>query len=1694
MAPIMHSPKKDKDDPRNSENESERENESGEEDEPQPVIPVSEQKRRQQQVELRKKKNEDMTVLVKKKDTVDRKVRRIQIALQHPNAEDMHYLQLQMKMLDSAYTEYNDLQNRIYDLNPSEEVRYGEEMRFIEFEKLYSGLFVQITKRIDAAAKNMMVPAVVQPVNNLPSVPPLKTPLPTFDGNFENWFAFKNMFENVMAHYPTESAAIKLYHLRNSLVGAAAGVIDQDIINNNDYDAAWATLRERYENKQAIVDKHIDAMFNLPAMMKESTTGLRKLIDTCSKNVDALRNLQLPVNGLGEMMLLNVLSKKFDIDTQKAWALNQKDKELADYKSTMEFLKERCKVYEKISRSSKAPSEVVKIVRPVGKMDSKVHSLVTTSAKCSYCNGDHEIWKCDAFKKVSLSERYTSLRKSGSCFNCLERGHITGKCKSEHSCKRCGKRHHTSLHPADSESVEPSPQQISGVPRLDSSTANAASTSSVPVNNGSVLCSNVDADQDTLLATALALIRGTGKQVMQCRAVLDSASHKHFITEGLVSKLGLKQKRANYTILGIGGNQMAIQFKVHARIKSKVSEYESPFLEFLVVKKITGELPMQRFEVTQLKIPEKIELADPGFNVPGQIDVLIGSGLFFKLIKHGQLNLADNLPAVQETSLGWIVSGLIPTNQLGVGGSLCTMVTEDNIGKLLERFWHFDSYDETTVRENSSEDACVAHFLETYRRDDHGRFFVRLPFNEAKEQLGDSESMARKRFLAVERRLDKDPNLKEQYVAFMSEYEEMGHMVEITPSSTEDSTEAFYVPHHCVLKPTSTTTKLRVVFDGSAESSSGVSINQTQMVGPTVQNDLVSIHLKFRTFQYAVSADVPKMYRQVWMDEDFLRIFWRINRDKPLKVYTLKTVTYGLASSPFLATMALRQLANEEEERFPLAAAAVKKSFYIDDMLAGANTLEEAMELLRQITSMLHDGGFGIHKVCSNSKELLEMVPEERREKLVTIDDATVNCLMKTLGIVWDPSSDLFTFHIPESSTSVQLTKRVILSEISKIFDPLGFLGPVLTAAKLIMRGLWLLEFHWDDILPQELVVLWTEFRINLQKLNGLEIPRYVLTQETLKIFVGNRVKEIQLLTNGYDWRYIPSKSNPADLISRGVQPNQLQSQEIWWTGPEFLKQVKFKIDTPPPVPEEIIPEVRGIVLLNLTICIRLKIFDNISRFSIMQRAMAYVIRFTDFIRSGRRQLTKGLLTADEMKRAVLLIVRLVQREGFEKEIRALTEEKDFKYPLKCLNPFIDEKDDILRVGGRIRNAQIPYGSKHQLLLPANHPVTIAIVRYLHKSNMHIGQRALLAVVRQQYWPLRAKTVIRNVIHKCTPCYRANPKRATQLMGDLPEYRVQATYPFANVGVDFAGPFTLKAAVSVRKGVMTKGYVCVFVCMATRAIHLEAVSSLSTDAFLAALQRFVSRRGLPSKIISDNGTNFVGANNELAKLAKLFETEMHQKRLNEFCVQRNIDWSFIPPRSPHFGGIWEAGVKSAKFHLRPILADHKLSYEELSTTLAQIEATLNSRPLIPSSDDPNDMTAITPAHFLIGREFQALAEPSYENVKVGRLSRWLVLQDLRQKYWRTWSTDYLQELQRRQRDFKITKFKIGALVLIVDDNLPPLQWSLARITELHPGKDGHVRVVTMKTKDSIIKRAVKNVCLLPLDEEDAANPETIPEV
>ncbi|XP_053691589.1 uncharacterized protein LOC128740104 [Sabethes cyaneus] len=220
--------------------------------------------------------------------------------------------------------------------------------------------------------------------------------------------------------------------------------------------------------------------------------------------------------------------------------------------------------------------------------------------------------------------------------------------------------------------------------------------------------------------------------------------------------------------------------------------------------------------------------------------------------------------------------------------------------------------------------------------------------------------------------------------------------------------------------------------------------------------------------------------------------------------------------------------------------------------------------------------------------------------------------------------------------------------------------------------------------------------------------------------------------------------------------------------------------------------------------------------------------------------------------------------------------------------------------------------------------------------------------------------------------------------------------PFAITGVDYASPFWIKQG--SRRPTLTKAYVAVFVCMETKAVLLEVVSDLSTDAFLASLRRLIARRGRIHELHSDNATNFRGANHELNSLYQQFQNQQAVNAIESFCRSRESEWHFIPPDAPEFGGLWEAAVKSCKTHLKRVVGNVKLTFEELSTVMAQIEAVLNSRPLFAISNDPADPRVITPADYFIGRPLTAPAEPSLEDVKVSRLARWQHLQLLREHF------------------------------------------------------------------------------------------------
>ncbi|XP_018402066.1 PREDICTED: uncharacterized protein LOC108779199 [Cyphomyrmex costatus] len=366
-------------------------------------------------------------------------------------------------------------------------------------------------------------------------------------------------------------------------------------------------------------------------------------------------------------------------------------------------------------------------------------------------------------------------------------------------------------------------------------------------------------------------------------------------------------------------------------------------------------------------------------------------------------------------------------------------------------------------------------------------------------------------------------------------------------------------------------------------------------------------------------------------------------------------------------------------------------------------------------------------------------------------------------------------------------------------------------------------------------------------------------------------------------------------------------------------------------------------------------------------------------------------LSATEVMDAFKTLIKIAQQESFLNQVHSNKRESILLHKkLSSLNPFFDS-EGLLRVGERLQNLEFSNDKKNPMILLAKHRFTKLLLIEEHTRLMHAPPQALLASVRERFWIIGGRNLAKKVIHECIKCFRNKPQQAQAIMGELPKSRVTVTAPFHVTGVDYGGPFLIKD----RKGrgcKTNKCYVCLFICFATKAIHLELVSDLTSECFISALRRFVSRRGKPTHVYSDNGTNFVGANRELNDLAQFLLKE--QTGLSECINDIGINWHFIPAYSPHFGGLWEAGIKSTKHHLKRVASNASLTFEEFYTLITQVEAILNSRPLTPMSTDPNDLIPLTPAHFLIGKTLNSMADPDVTHLPESRLSRWQLLQKL----------------------------------------------------------------------------------------------------
>ncbi|XP_055633517.1 uncharacterized protein LOC129773882 [Toxorhynchites rutilus septentrionalis] len=1576
--------------------------------------------------------------------------------------------------------------------------------------------------------------------------------LPKFRGSATEWLSFKARFEKRIATLNEDAS--KYAFLAKCLEYEPARNSCEALENSGvPFTEAWAKLEARFYKKRIAYEGYFYTLLKIKRIHKASQRAILGLIDAVDTLLSATRQIanEQPgepdciANGLLICLVkerldestLSKIEEKLDLQRIYVWS---------EFKIELERLANQmtCKVAAETAHSSHRPQPKV-----VAAIEGKAATTKDKreAQRCYVCHNEgHTAFTCPKFTKMSIPERWETIKAGRHCFNCLIPGHSTKECKSQRKCQICSTKHHTLLHRGDSPKGD-EVQQLH-----------------------------------------------PEKDVNQAQA----RSQVETITEKAARSLGIPQHSVNVTIKGVSG-QAHVKRGIKTVIASHASNYNES-LELIIVPKILDDQPSTAIDEKGIRIPEQLHLADPQFYRSNEIDILLGARIFFKILMPGRLSVANGL-TYQESSLGWIACGTLrhssPSTTV-LSATRCSRnefeFPQDEMAKLIEKFWRLE---EACFQdwEPKQHDECEAesHFRTTLEIAPDGRYITRMPLRGEPSSLGDSYQQAYRRFTSLEQRLKRNADLYKEYRAFMNEYETLGHMVPVT---TEDFHKVkYFIPHSCVVKPDSTSTKVRVVFDASAKTSTGVSLNDIQIVGPTIQKDLFDLLIDFKTHNDVLVADIAKMYRQIhiaYTDTWLQCILWRDSPNDQLKAYRLTTVTYGEASSSFLACRALHEAAEDYRSVNPRIADTIQRSFYVDNLMIGASNADELTETKREIEHALSLHGFPLRKWASNNASVLEGIPEKDLEPLIQVGDQEV---IKTLGIAWNPKTDVFQFISTKNigETYEALTKRQMVSKILRLYDPIGLIQPVIITAKILMQELWTYNVSWDDDVPDQALSSWKKFEASLVELSKIEIPRMstpshtialdlhgfsdasekaygcviylhainlkgeestnllcsksrvaplkkvtlprlellaaaLLAELTAKIksilagrisseyyysdsqvalswikssntrwgtFIRNRVQKIHSTTNPEHWKYISTKENPADMVSRGIPVRKLREAklEFWLHGPECIRRRQYYLQsgyeyTAAAEQEEIKEPITRLVAATGKAC-----EDLIAKYPHHHthdktvRHFAWLCRAINNMKKVnkdtgiRNEKRSGPLTTTELNEGLTLVVRIMQATIYPNEVAELrkTGKVPTKGPFQHLNAIV--RNGVIHVTGRLHNAEMPISQKNPILIPKSHPFSRVIIQKIHEDRFHAGTDLVINEFRQRFWMRDLRRTVQGVIQRCILCAKARPRRLQQRMGQLPSPRVNESVAFTHTGVDLCGPF--EVYLNQKSKCKTTAYACIFICFATKAVHLEVVEDQSTAAFISALLRFTSVRGIPEVIYSDNGRNFVGASRELNRLRRIYNNEVFQNKLVDIAATHRIRFSFIPPRSPSFGGLWEANIKVAKRLFSAAARGAQLNIMELQTLFYQVAAIMNSRPLTPVYTTPDSPTAITPGHFLIARPMLAVPIPTQSKDGSNLTTRWKRVQSQLEQFWRRWRDEYLHQL----RDYaKWTKqqanVKVGQIVLIGDDHLPVARWPMGIVTQIHPGDDGVVRVAVVRTATGIYKRNVRTLAPLPVEE------------
>ncbi|GBM60717.1 hypothetical protein AVEN_147972-1 [Araneus ventricosus] len=824
------------------------------------------------------------------------------------------------------------------------------------------------------------------------------------------------------------------------------------------------------------------------------------------------------------------------------------------------------------------------------------------------------------------------------------------------------------------------------------------------------------------------------------------------------------------------------------------------------------------------------------------------------------------------------------------------------------------------------------------------------------------------------------------------------------------------------------------------------------------------------------------MYRMILIDpnqRDLLRILFKAEVNDPVKVYKLCTVTYGTTSAPFLATRTVQQLAKDEGKDFPLASSVLLQDVYMDDVLTGEDNLVKAKDMQQQLISLFDRGGMELHKWSVNNQSLL---CDDMKESDYSFSKET-----KTLGILWKPQPDCFGFNLIIEQSEVY-TKRAVLSQIARIFDPLGLLGPITTKAKMFLQKLWLLKLDWGDTLPLKGNTEWQSFLNSLKFVNLINVPRWILSEQSISVELHGFADASELAYGafiyvksincygGSEVKLLISKSRVAPLkfvtiprlelcaavllsklMRRVLRALKLEvSKTYFWTDRTIVLSWL----------EKECKDLKTFVSNRISIIRTLTVAEEWNHVPSKQNPADLISRGMDPVKLQLCELwwSPSFLLQAEMTKCRYssiesndLYIRELKSNPSDLLSRGLQAESLLHNEGWWNGPSVLQSDELPETVCECSDPDEDYlpelkskNSKDDIVLTLNSNKTF-FDYIVNRSNR------ILTVVRILSFLL---FIFVRFISNCR-----NPESKRK------------------------GPLTSEELSEAEHYLIKQ---CQFEVFSAEVAAIMSGDNISNKSKILNLSPFLDNKGvmrvggrLENSQLPYSGKHPIilpskGANRVLRDLNKLVRDR--NESLYAFFAEESIEWSFIPPRSSNWGGLWEANIKAFKYHFKRVAGNPKFSYEELLTLTTQIEAILNSRPLTPLSADVDDLEVLTPAHFLIGRPITAIVEPSLIDFETNRLNIWQRITKSVQTIWKRWSLSYLNGLQQRKKwVVNNENLKIGDMVLIREENLPPCKWLMGRVIALYPGQDNKVRVVDVKTSKGIYKRSFNKLSVLPIE-------------